>query len=113
MSMLGKLAKGMKDSALGLALKMYLNERLSEYGEVLECTVETGASRVSVRALLKGEKEPLNVAVEHYELEHEGDQLFATLRGFSSSRPWIALLLGKLLTGKRYKLPSAVHGLLN
>lgn len=110
--MLGKLAKGMKDGALGIALKAFLNDRLHQYGEVLDCVVDTGKGRISVRAMLKGEKEPINAAVERYELEREGEALYATLRTFSSSRPWLTLLLGKIFTGKRYKLPSAVGSLL-
>lgn len=110
--MLGKLAKGVKDGALGIALKAYVNDRLSDYGEVLDCSVDTGKGRIAVRALLKGEKDPINAAVEKYELEREGDSVYAILRNFSSSRPWLTLLLGKLFTGKRYKLPSAVRNLL-
>lgn len=110
--MLGKLAKGMKDGALGLALKAFLNDRLNEYGEVLECSVDTGKGRIAVRALLKGERDPINAAVERYELTREGEAVYATLRTFSSSRPWLTLLLGKLFTDKRYKLPSAVGSLL-
>lgn len=110
--MLGKLAKTMKDGALGIALKAYVNDRLGDYGEVLECNVDTGRSRIAVRVLLKGDKEPITAAVEKYELSTEGEQLFATLRSFSSSRPWLTLLLTKLFTDKRYKLPSAVRNLL-
>ena len=110
--MLGKLAKSMKDGALGIALKAYVNDRLGDYGEVLDCTVDTGKGRIGVRVLLKGDKEPINAAVEKYELERDGETLYATLRTFSSSRPWLTLLLGKLFTDKRYKLPSAVRNLL-
>ena len=110
--MLGRIAKGVKDGALGLALRAYLNDRLSHYGEVLDCSVDTGRGRISVRALLKGEKEALTATVERYELVREGDQVYATLRTFSSSRPWLTLLLGKLFTNKRYKLPSGVANLL-
>ena len=109
--MLGKLAKSMKDGALGIALKAYVNDRLGDYGEVLECNVDTRKSRIAVRVLLKGDKEPITAAVEKYELSTEDDQLFATLRSFSSSRPWLTLLLTKLFTDKRYKLPSAVRNL--
>lgn len=109
--MLGKLAKTMKDGALGIALKAYVNDRLGDYGEVLDCNVDTGKSRIGVRVLLKGDKEPINAAVEKYELSTEGETLYATLRTFSSSRPWLTLLLTKLFTDKRYKLPSAVRNL--
>lgn len=110
--MLRRIAKGMKNGALGVALRAYLNDRLSQYGEVLDCDVDTDRGRISVRAHLKGEKEALNAAVERYDLVREGDHVYAILRTFSSSRPWLTLLLGKLFTDKRYKLPSAVANLL-
>jgi hypothetical protein len=114
--MLGKIAKSMKDGALGIALKAYVNDRLGEYGEVLACNVDTGKSRIAARVLLKGDKEPITAAVEKYELSTEGEGeaqvLYATLRKFSSSRPWLTLLLTKLFTDKRYKLPNAVRNLL-
>ena len=110
--MLRKLALEMKDGAMGMALRAYLNDRLSNYGEVLDCSVDTRRGRISVRAMLKGEKEAINAAVERYELVREGDNVHAILRTFSSSRPWLTLLLGKLFTNKRYKLPSAVANLL-
>ena len=110
--MFGKIARGMKDGALGIAIKAYVNDRLSEFGEVTECTVDTKRSRIEVRALLKGKKQIINAAVEHYELSWEGDHVYATLKSFSSSRPWLTLLLSKLFTNKRYKLPSAVGTLL-
>lgn len=110
--MLRKLAMGMKDGAMGMALRAYLNDRLSHYGEVLDCSVDTRRGRISVRAMLKGEKEAINAAVERYDLVREGDNVYAILRSFSSSRPWLTLLLGKLFTDKRYKLPSAVANLL-
>ena len=110
--MLGKLAKTMKDGALGIALKAYVNDRLGAYGEVLDCNVDTAKSRIAVRVLLKGDKEPINAAVEKYVLATEDEALYATLKTFSSSRPWLTLLLTKLFTDKRYKLPSAVRNLL-
>ena len=110
--MLGRIAKGMKNGAMGMALRAYLNDRLKEYGEVLDCTIDTDRGRIAVRVLLAGDREPINAAVEKYDLEREGDAVYATLRSFSSSRQWLTLLLGKLFTGKRYKLPSAVGGFL-
>lgn len=110
--MLGQFAKGMKDSALALALKSYLNDRLSDYGEVLECQVDTGANRLSIRALLRGEAEPITAAVERYEIERDGEERHIVLKRFSCSRQWIGLLLSQRFAGQRYKLPNAVARLL-
>lgn len=102
----------MKDGALGLALKKFVNERLDAYGEVRDVKVDTKANRITVHALLRGERELVTAAVERYELERHGDEVYIVLHSFSTSREWLTLLLGKLLSGKRYKIPAAVAALL-
>lgn len=110
--MFGSLAKGMKDSALAIAMKSYMNDKLSEYGEVLECQVDTSAARVSVRVLLRGEGEPVTAAIERYELDKVGEDRYIVLKDFSCSREWVARLMSNFLAGKRYKLPGAVANFL-
>jgi hypothetical protein len=110
--MLGKLAKGMKDGALGLALKSFLNEKLSKYGEVQDCQIDTGANKIKLRALLRGEKDPINAAIDKYELERIGDDSYIKLIQLSCSREWLSLLLNQLIAGKQYKLPKAVSNFL-
>ncbi|HSW13845.1 MAG TPA: hypothetical protein VLI06_13460 [Solimonas sp.] len=102
----------MKDAALGMALRAFINERLSDYGEIQDLKVDTGASRLKMHALLRGEQHPVSVTVERYELEREGDEVYVVLRQLSSSREWLTLLLRKLFTGKRYKIPAAAAALL-
>ncbi len=110
--MLRRIARGMKDGALGLAIKAYINDQLSDFGEVKDCAIDTQRSRIEITALLRGEKETVKAAVERYDLEFKGEHVYATLRSFSTSRPWLTLLLEKLFTGRRYKLPAAVGHLL-
>lgn len=102
----------MKDSALGMGLKKFVNERLGQYGEVRDVKVDTKASRITIEALLKGERDVVIATIERYELEREGDEVYVVLRSFSTSREWLTLLLARLLTGKRYKIPGAVASLL-
>jgi hypothetical protein len=102
----------MKDSALAMSAKAYLNDRFSEYGEVLDCAIDTRAARLSITALLTGEREPITATVERYALDTEGDERYIVLHDFSSSRQWIGSLLTRLFSGKRYKIPSAVSKLL-
>jgi hypothetical protein len=110
--MLGKMARSMKDGALAMSAKAYLNDRFREYGEVLECTVDTRASRLSLTALLAGEREPITVILDRYSIEPENSERYIVLHEFSSSRAWIAALLTRLFSGKRYKIPAAVVKLL-
>lgn len=110
--MLGQFAKGVKDGALAMALKSLLNDRLAEFGEVLECQIDTEADRLSIRALMKGEAETIVAAVEQYEIERIGDDRYVTLVKFSCSREWIELLLNRFMAGRRYRIPTAVAALL-
>lgn len=109
--MLGKL-KGMKDGAIALFLKSYVNEKLPQYGEIRECQVDTANSRVQLKVMLKGEQDAIQLAVERYELERVGDERYIRLKAFSCSREWIAVALNQSLVDKRYKLPAAVASLL-
>jgi hypothetical protein len=109
--MLSKL-KNMKDGAIALFLKSFVNEKLSQYGEIQECQVDTANNRVQLKVMLKGEKEAIDLAVERYELERAGDERFIRLKSFSCSREWIGLALNQRLADKQFKLPSAVAGLL-
>ncbi len=110
--MLGKFAKGMKDGALGLALKSFLNDKLQRFGEVLDCQIDTGNGRVQLTAMLKGEKETVTASIERYELEKDGDDNYIRLKSFSSSREWLTVILTERLTDRQFKLPAAVSSFL-
>jgi hypothetical protein len=110
--MLGRLMSGVKDSALAISMKSFLNERFHDYGEVLDCDVDTRAGRVSVHVRLKGEREPLTAAVERYEIKDTPEGRVVVLHKFSTSREWITKLLTRIFSGKQYKLPGAVAKLL-
>lgn len=104
--------RGIKDSALALGLKRYLNERFGDYGEIEDCEVDTEAGQMHLRVLLRGEHKSITAAIDRYELQREGQDVYVVLKSLSSSREWLTQLLGKLLSGKRYKIPAAVAAML-
>jgi hypothetical protein len=110
--MLRNLARGVKDGALAMALKAYVNDKLGAYGEITDCTVDTESGRLTAKALLKGERETVSATIERYEVLREGEDTYIVLKTFTSSRAWLTLLLNKLFADKRYKLPNAVSRLL-
>ena len=101
-----------KDNALAMSLKKYLNEKFSDLGEVLECDLDSKAGALELKLKLPGEPAPVKLSLERYELEREGGASYIVLHDFSSSREWVARLLGRLFAGKRYKIPAAVSALL-
>jgi|GEM_PF-1116049 len=110
--MLGTLARGMKDGALGLTFRAYLNDKFKEYGEVTDVVIDTHGNRLMIEAMLRGEKDGVRATIERYDIEKSGDSTFIVLRQFSTSRAWLTLLLTQLFAGKRYKLPSTFSKLL-
>jgi hypothetical protein len=110
--MLGAFARGMKDGALALSLKALVNDKFGEYGEILDCNVDTKNNKLVLQAMLKGERERVTATIERYEIERDAEASYIVLKQFSSSREWLTMLLNRFLQDKRYKLPSAVTKLL-
>ena len=110
--MLGSLVRGAKDTAIAMALKAMVNDKLGMYGEVVDCSISTASNSLTAQALLKGEREKVSVKLDRYELEREGETHFIVLKTFTTSREWLTVALNKFLAGKRYKLPAAVSKLL-
>ncbi|MES2488730.1 MAG: hypothetical protein V4607_02995 [Pseudomonadota bacterium] len=102
----------LKDGAMSIALKAYLNDKFKAYGEVLDCEIDTVTTRMSLHALLHGESAPVTVAVERYDIKRDSEGTFVLLLEFSSSRSWVTTLLNSLFAGKRYSIPSAIGALL-
>ena len=102
----------MKAGAVAMAMKAFIGDRFGEYGEIEDLKVDLEAARMTLRAMLRGERQSVTVSVEHYELQEEGGEVYIVLRGFSSSREWLTLLLTKLFRDKRYKIPSAAAKML-
>lgn len=102
----------LKDGALALAAKAYLNEKFKEYGEILDCDLDTASSRISLHALLRGEAASVSATVERYEIRRDIEGHYIVLHEFSSSREWLTRLLNALFADKRYALPAAIGALL-
>jgi hypothetical protein len=107
-----KRVRAIKDSALALSLKTFLNDRFSEVGEVLECELDTKICKIVLTLELPGEPEPVELTLDHYTLEHEHGHRYVVIGTLSCSREWVGLLLNHLFSDKRYKLPVAVGALL-
>ena len=109
---LGQIMRDMKDGALALSLKSFLNDRFHDYGEVLDCSVDTKAGRLELHMRMRGERDPITAAIERFELRDTDEGKVVVLHSFSTSREWITRLVTRMFKGKQYKLPGAVSALL-
>lgn len=106
------IARRIKDQTLARSFKALFNDRFGELGQATECQVDTGRSRISLTALLHGEREPVTAVLERYELEFIDGERYIVLRQLSSSKLWVDKLLTQTFANKRYKLPTAINRLL-
>jgi len=100
--------RGIKDGAIAISLKAFVNDKFAEYGEITDLAIDTQANRLTAKAMMRGERESVSATVEKYEILRECNDNFIVLCSFSSSRTWLTILLNKLFSNKRYKLPGTV-----
>lgn len=109
---IGRLGKAVKDGALGVGLKAFFNEKFGEYGDIRDCTVDTAKGRIVAHALMRGEREPITVTIERYEILEENSKVFIVIRKLTTTRQWITLLLNRVLDGRRFEIPASVSKIL-
>lgn len=101
-----------KDRMASNAAKVYLNEKLRNYGRLEELEIDSGQRRVRLICQLDGEPTAVGITVEQYEIERDGAATFLVVGRSSATRPWLQALLRDQLHGRRIELPAWVAGLL-
>ena len=92
----------MKDRAVALMLKGAWNMKLSKIGKIRQLHLDSGAKKISMEIVLRGESEPIWIEVERYEIV--GDELY--IKEFRSSKEWIEGVFENFLSQKPIKIPA-------
>ena len=95
-----------KDSGASTAIQKWLARELADYGEVLDFRIDSVARSAELHVLLKGEKEPLTVTIEQYELSSEGQEDYIIVKRARASRAWVEAVLRKFLIDRKHKIPA-------
>ncbi len=92
---------------------------LKPYGTLTELDIDTEKRTLALTLELKGETQPLQIRVKHYELVERDNETYLEVGEIETSREWVNNLLRDHLTEKVIKpklrqtpLPSMVHMLL-
>ena len=96
----------MRDAALSKGAKVAINTYLKEYGKMLKLNLDSKNKSITLEVLLEGEKEPLSVNVERYELTEEQGKHLLKIYGIHTSRAWINAIAGSYLEGKSFEIPE-------
>ena len=95
-----------KDSGASTAIERWLAREMADYGEVLDFRINSATRSAELRVLLKGERDPLSVTIENYEVASEGAQDFIIVRRARASREWVNAVIRNFLIDKKHKIPS-------
>jgi len=103
---LGKKVKIGKDAALSQGVKMAVNTQIREYGKMLKFNLDSLNKSIEMEVMLDGEKEPLNVKINKYEIIEEGGGHRMKIEGIETSRAWINTVAATYLDGKSFEIPE-------
>lgn len=101
-----------KDSSVAFVLEKLLQKRFERYGTMIEIKIESRQSTASVTLLLRGEREPVTINIERYELGENASGNYFTVRQATASREWLTLLLQDFLLNKEFPIPEKYAGYL-
>ena len=109
----------MKNFASAAARKTLNSTWLQPYGSLTELDIDSDNKSIGLTLELKGESQPLNIRVKHYELIERENETYLELGEIETSREWVNTLLRDHLTEKVIKprlretpLPAMVRMLL-
>ncbi len=107
-SSIGKAWSAVKEGAFESAAKLYLNQKIGEFGQVTRFELDRKAGRMFIEAELKGESSPVSIEVGSYEVQSRDGADYLTVRSVNASREWMGIALQQYVVGREFKIPSSV-----
>ncbi len=89
-----------KNSAIATGAKKFVNDKIKEYGEMVNFKIDSKNKNIELDVLLKGEKENIIVKIENYEIVSRDGSTAIKFKNASASREWIEVLI------HNYAIPS-------
>ena len=98
--------KKIKDAGFSKGLKLAINRKVKEYGKMLKLNLDSNSKTIELELMLDGEKEPLHVKVNNYELKEENGSYFLIANDIVTSRAWINTVSEQYLNGHKLEIPQ-------
>ena len=104
--------KKAKDAMLSKGAKTFIDSQIKEYGKVLKFNLDSKTKSIELEVMLEGEKEPLHVKINRYEMSEEGGKNYIVISDIVTSRAWINTVATQYLQGKKFEIPSEYASML-
>jgi hypothetical protein len=99
----------LKETALGLALRAFINREIEPFGSVSQLALDTTRKTLRAELDLKGEPSPISINVAAYELSEKNGVVHIAFQNVTTSREWITAVLNKYVVGHTFPLPNAAR----
>lgn len=100
------MLKRIKDTALSKGVKIAINNQFKEYGKMLKFNLDSKEKSIDIEVMLEGEREPLALHIQKYELTERDGHHYLVIHGVRTSRAWINTLASEYLEGRSFEIPS-------
>jgi hypothetical protein len=106
MGMLKYIAQQGKDKAISLALEKLAQRYAERFGKVMNLKIDSKSREIRLEILLKGETEPVEIHVKHYEIISEEGRHFILAHDIDVSRQWMKALADEYIRAKPFEVPA-------
>ena len=100
--MFGKIKDVTTSKTAKVAANIYMKNK--GYGKMLKLNLDSNNKSMELEVMLNGEKEPLSVKVDRYEVIEESGKHLLKVYGVQTSRAWLNVLVLSFLEGKSFEV---------
>ncbi|MCF6175842.1 MAG: hypothetical protein L3J71_08750 [Victivallaceae bacterium] len=105
MSLKSKIIKGIYKLTPNAVIIGLINRYIAEFGKVLNFNIDGKSKELSIKVLLAGETESINLTVHNYKIVKTDNKVFFVMLSGSSDRLWVNAVLQKLV-GNEFRIPE-------
>lgn len=96
----------LKDKTISAGISVAFDYKIKEFGEVLKFNLDSKNKTIELEVMLDGEREPLSVHIDNYELQEIDGKCYLVVQNLTTSRKWINVVASQYLNGQKIEVPQ-------
>ena len=96
----------LKDRTISAGLFTAFDYKIKEFGKMLKFNLDSKNKTIELEVMLDGEKEPLNIHIDNYEIQEIDGIYYIAVKNITTSRRWINVVASQYLNGQKIEVPQ-------
>ena len=96
----------LKDKTISTGIYTVFDYKIRGFGKVLKFNLDSKNKTIELEVMLDGEKEPLNIHIDNYEIQEIDSQYYIAVQNITTSRKWINVVASQYLNGQKIEVPQ-------